>query len=407
MAAVVVLTDLLAFPATAHRRPPNILLLVIDSLDGRLLDPSASVYAEVRLPHLRNFASSAVNFVRAYSPAPQCVPARAAMLTGRVASTLGVFSNLDGFAGSNSSLDARCVRLHGVARCEALAGVQRAAGAFTLFDALRARGYRVRKFGKVDTGGECSEDVACDNDWNGFHGRNPKEHGCTLCRAAAINRTQTPLPQPGAVAAAEEQPDFVRDAATAERCALALRAAASDGGAADGPDVAAEDSALQPPGAAARGRSRPTLVYCDLDYPHAPFYTPPPAAAAAAVRAATALGPPLPALESQHPYDAAMSVARGLRRPPPTDDARRAYRSAYLAKAAQADAFAGTVLNAASTSTLVAVVSDHGEMRLEHGTWQKGSLHEGSARVALELGDDLSRPAPDQRMHALQCPHSP
>ena len=44
----------------------------------------------------------------------------------------------------------------------------------TLFDALRARGYRVRKFGKVDTGGECSEDVACDNDWNGFHGRNPR-----------------------------------------------------------------------------------------------------------------------------------------------------------------------------------------------------------------------------------------
>ena len=47
--------------------------------------------------------------------------------------------------------------------------------------------------------------------------------------------------------------------------------------------------------------------------------------------------------------------------------------------------FAGTVLNAASASTLVAVVSDHGEMRLEHGTWQKGSLHEGSARVAFVL----------------------
>mgnify|MGYP004331910987 CR=1 FL=1 len=31
----------------------------------------------------------------------------------------------------------------------------------------------------------------------------------------------------------------------------------SYGGAADGPDVTAEDSALQPPGAAARGRSRP------------------------------------------------------------------------------------------------------------------------------------------------------
>ena len=54
-----------AAPATAG--PPNILLLMLDSLDGRLLDPESSVYGEVELPHLRAFASTAVNFVRAYS----------------------------------------------------------------------------------------------------------------------------------------------------------------------------------------------------------------------------------------------------------------------------------------------------------------------------------------------------
>ena len=57
--------NLLALAATP---PPNILLLVIDSLDGRLLDPTSAVYGEVDLPNLRSFAATAVNFVRAYSP---------------------------------------------------------------------------------------------------------------------------------------------------------------------------------------------------------------------------------------------------------------------------------------------------------------------------------------------------
>ena len=99
-----------AAPATAG--PPNILLLMLDSLDGRLLDPESSVYGEVELPHLRAFASTAVNFVRAYSANPVCVPSRTAMLTGRLPHLLHVFSNSDGLAASNGSsiLDARCVR---------------------------------------------------------------------------------------------------------------------------------------------------------------------------------------------------------------------------------------------------------------------------------------------------------
>ena len=165
------------FLPLAATTPPNILLLMIDSLDGRLLDPASPVYGEVELPNLRSFAATAVNFVRAYSANPVCVPSRAAMLTGQQPHRLQVFSNSDGLAASNGSdvLDARCVRLHGSAHCTALREAQR--GATTLLEELAARQYDVRAFGKLDCGSVCSENVACDSDWNGFHA-NPKEHWC-------------------------------------------------------------------------------------------------------------------------------------------------------------------------------------------------------------------------------------
>ena len=168
--------NLLALAATP---PPNILLLVIDSLDGRLLDPMSTVYGEVELPNLRAFAATAINFVRAYSANPVCVPSRTAMLTGLQPHRLQVFSNSDGLAASNGSevLDARCVRLHGAAHCTVLREAQR--GATTLLEELAARQYDVRAFGKLDCGSVCSENVACDSDWNGFHA-NPKEHWCAL-----------------------------------------------------------------------------------------------------------------------------------------------------------------------------------------------------------------------------------
>ncbi len=99
--------------------PPNILLLVVDSLDGRLIDATSPVYDEVALPKLRALAAESANFVRAYSPNPVCVPARVALLTGRMPHQLHIFSNSDGLvAAGDGPLDVRCVRLHGASWCE-------------------------------------------------------------------------------------------------------------------------------------------------------------------------------------------------------------------------------------------------------------------------------------------------
>ncbi len=379
-------------PATAG--PPNILLLMLDSLDGRLLDPESSVYGEVELPHLRAFASTAVNFVRAYSANPVCVPSRTAMLTGRLPHLLHVFSNSDGLAASNGSsiLDARCVRLHGAAHCSALRGVQH--GATTLLEELAARHYDVRAFGKLDVGSVCSENVACDSDWNGFHA-NPKEHWCTLVRAADVRKMQTPVPRPQPTDSPEQQPDYRRDADTVQGCVDALRSYAS--WEAEPAAAVAAETALLPGGGERRRRRRPFFLYCDLDYPHAPYWEVTPRLAAS-VNWSAAFPPAAWRTPPPHPYDLAMSVARGVVAAaadpdedapddgaqvagahgggggggggfgaPPSEEHAASFRAAHLAKCAQADAFAGEVLAAAAAvqrNTLVAVASDHGEMRL-------------------------------------------
>ena len=361
-------------------------MLVVDSLDGRLLDEESTVYGEVALPHLRALAAESVNFVRAYSPNPVCVPARTAILTGRDPHWLNVYSNSDGLAAAeDGTLDARCLRLHGTSWCERLRSAQ--AGVVTLPAAMAQRGYEVRTFGKFDVGGTCTSNVPCDpanneSVWNGFH-VNPKEHWCTLVRAADIRRAQNslPKPKPGDYTHGE---DYVRDSDTVSNCVRALhqyqharqrrRSLAVAGGSGLKKDAA--------------GDRRPLFLYCDVDYPHAPFWSDMPAEAVADANR-SALGAPetLP-LARMHPYDAAMSVARGMQHPPPTAEHAAAYRLAHFAKLAQTDRFIGRIVDAAehmAHHTLLVLTSDHGEMRLEHAMWQKASLYEASGRVALLL----------------------
>ena len=137
-----------------------------------------------------------------------------------------------------------------------------------------------------------------------------KEHGApSAAPPRSIGRRRRCWP---AAVAAEEQPDFVRDA-TAERCAPALRAAA-------GRRRRRRAGRHRGVGTAAAGRrSRSLAADARLLRPRLPARAvlhrrPPPRRRRSR---AAALGPPLPPIESQHPYDAAMSVARGL--PPAAD----------------------------------------------------------------------------------------
>jgi choline-sulfatase len=72
-------------------QPPNILLILADQLVPFLT--GAYGHPVVQTPFLDRLVERGVRFDAAYTPYPLCAPARAALLTGRYASTLGCYDN--------------------------------------------------------------------------------------------------------------------------------------------------------------------------------------------------------------------------------------------------------------------------------------------------------------------------
>jgi choline-sulfatase len=77
----------------AASRPDSFLVLMADQLAAGWLP--AYGHPVVQTPHLSQLASDATVFESAYTAFPLCAPARAAMLTGRYASRVGVYDNAD------------------------------------------------------------------------------------------------------------------------------------------------------------------------------------------------------------------------------------------------------------------------------------------------------------------------
>ena len=68
---------------------PNILFLMTDQMQGRVLEPGHPCHA----PNLRKLADRGVRFSRAYTPNPICSPARASLMTGLLPHSHGVIQN--------------------------------------------------------------------------------------------------------------------------------------------------------------------------------------------------------------------------------------------------------------------------------------------------------------------------
>jgi len=69
----------------------NILLVVTDQLVPFLTGPYGHPVA--RTPALDALAQTAVRYDAAYTPYPLCAPARAALMTGKYASSFGCYDN--------------------------------------------------------------------------------------------------------------------------------------------------------------------------------------------------------------------------------------------------------------------------------------------------------------------------
>src|SRR5688572_28698424 len=81
--AQVALIALLIQPAASHAQPsrPNVLLVLTD--DHSAAHVGAYGNTDIKTPNLDAFAKDGMRFERAYVAAPQCVPSRAALMTGR------------------------------------------------------------------------------------------------------------------------------------------------------------------------------------------------------------------------------------------------------------------------------------------------------------------------------------
>src|SRR5262249_28009558 len=72
-------------------RANNILFLMADQLSPQALPCYG--HPLVKAPHIEARARRGVVFDNAYTASPMCVPARAAMMTGQLASTIGVYDS--------------------------------------------------------------------------------------------------------------------------------------------------------------------------------------------------------------------------------------------------------------------------------------------------------------------------
>ncbi|WP_424967253.1 choline-sulfatase [Dinoroseobacter sp. S375] len=76
---------------TAPQTRPNILILMVDQLNGTLFPDGPADW--LHLPNLKALAARSTRFANAYTGSPLCAPGRAAFMSGQLPSVTGVYDN--------------------------------------------------------------------------------------------------------------------------------------------------------------------------------------------------------------------------------------------------------------------------------------------------------------------------
>lgn len=361
MAGVLPLVLSIVGASAEQAQKANILFLMCDSMDGRVLDPTSPVSSRLEMPNLRALAADGVNFVRTYAASPQCVPSRTTMFTGRHTHQIQAWSNGQGLGtqtptATSGIVDENCKGLYSEETCLKWGVAQNVTT--TLADSMDSLGYNVKFLGKIDVGAQLDP----NNTWGqGFHGGPSLP---ILTRTADIRKPTKPDP----VSITDDSVNNVHpeDWKLFPQCIQYLDSLGRGGG-------------------ARAAATEPWMLYCSINIPHPAFKTN--ATWLKSVHGDKVNPPKWPAREAFHPADSYQSISKAAWRNF-TDEEIVRVRKTYYAMCAETDYMLGQVINKLKDkglyeSTYVMFVSDHGEMNMEHRQVWKNSMYEASERVPM------------------------
>ncbi|XP_078466254.1 arylsulfatase K-like isoform X1 [Lampetra planeri] len=329
-------------PSTPAR--PNIVLVVCDSMDGRLVTAPRS---PVPLPWIARLAAAGAAFATAYTNSPVCCPSRAALWSGLHTHVTAAWNNH------------KCLP----------------PGYTTWLDRLRAEaGYTTAVFGKTDF-------------TSGGHSLSNRVEAWTRGVPGLLLR-QEPRPRAQLVGGERTRRVQLRDWNNTDRAVRWIR------------DVAPGRA----PFALYLGLNLPHPYKTPSSGPNAgastfrtsPYWL-------RRVRRGAVVVPRWLPPDETHPSDAYATFVKNCSGPF-ADDEIIAVRAAYYAMCAETDAMLGAVVRALGAAgfdlrgdTYVAFTCDHGELALEHRQYYKMSMYEGSARVPLVIAGPRVRPRKQHR----------
>ena len=307
---------------------PNFVIIMSDQHNARIMGCAGDPV--VRTPNLDRLARSGVRFTGAYCAAPLCNPSRTAFLTSLVPSDTGVWTNAGVLSPHVPTF------LHALA----LAGYETVLCGRMHLRPDQDAGFERYLVGEVGSGKRPAGGL--------FEGKIPPETvGQKYLTMSAVG--------PGRSAYIAYDDDVTRRAVEF----ITARTA--------------------------RAPERPLCLIVGLLLPHCPYICPKELFEEYMDRVTLPEVPP-GYEKGLHPALRRWRATRGVEKITP-EQARKA-RAAYCGLVTYMDARIGEVLGALdaagmSENTVVAYLSDHGEMAGEHGMWWKDSFYEGACGVPM------------------------
>eukprot|EP01065_Artemidia_motanka_P008014 TRINITY_DN14003_c0_g1_i1.p2 TRINITY_DN14003_c0_g1~~TRINITY_DN14003_c0_g1_i1.p2 ORF type:complete len:637 (+),score=193.67 TRINITY_DN14003_c0_g1_i1:54-1913(+) len=330
---------------------PNVVFLIVESTDGRTYRPGSPV----PIPNIRRLAETGTQFDTTYANAPVCCPSRATIWSGRHAHHIphqqaanpglevhGAWNNYEGLPPDYSD---------------------------KISDVMQRAGFNVRISGKED--------------WSaGGHSLNVRLNSWTMYTRFPYNVNET-----GGWYDEEMCPDegTVEDSEKVQRHGDWVNVDSTTA-------WIKEQVKEQQKVAASGGTPTPFFAYQGMTIVHPPYVTN--KYWFSKINQSQVTVPEWAPLEDLHPCDLQASM---LKKCTPSDadaaafydhDRRRHIRSIYYAMIAEFDGMVGAYMNTINESgvwneTAWVVVSDHGDMNMEHQQFYKMVQYDASSRVPL------------------------